>query len=225
MRQLHMLIISFLSLALAGPAFGKRDRREGFNFGLGLRAIGSHADTTGRDGENDQIKTGGVQSVTPYFGYVVAERFNIGISGIFENEETHERFKNKAGNQEVRREATSSLKGGGLFTRFLFAQMMFFEGGVGIYDRRQKFVDEYYSRDKEGQFTGERDEYTLRGIGPGYHLGVGLEVAFTNGFYFTTNYTYRAVQLRDYKGSDGIGKKRARLEKRELNFGLAHYLN
>jgi opacity protein-like surface antigen len=225
MKQLQLLIVMILGLSLSTAALARRDRREGFNFGLGLRAIDSSADTNGSEAKGDQKRLGGVQSVAPYVGYVLAEHINIGLTGVFENETTQDEYKSQDGKQEIKRETTSSLRGGSLFLRFLFANMMYFEGGAGIYDRRQKFVEEYYTRDGDGAFSGERDEYSMRGLGPGYHAAAGVEFAITNGFFFTTNYTYRAVQLRDYQGSGSIGKKRSRLENREVNFGFSHYVN
>jgi len=225
MKSSHYLITSLLFLGFAPNALAKKDQREGLNFGLGLHfSNGDDKSLAGDETTKDSHKKSAVQSVSPYLGYVFFDTINLGINGLFEQASAEETQTTKADNRKNKRTSDSTLKSGGLFLRFLFAKFMYFEGGMGIYDRRLHVQNEYTSDGGDGIFTGQREEYTVHGIGPGYHLGAGIEVAVINGFYFTTNYLVRSFTLRD-KSSGSIGKKRARVEQRELTFGLAHYVD
>ena len=51
----------------------------------------------------------------------------------------------------------------------------------------------------------------------------GALLTMGGGFYFTSAYNVRIVQLRDYDGGSNLGKKRSYEQKREILFGIAHY--
>lgn len=224
MNRLHLFVVIASFVSFASVAEAKRHSREGFNFGLGVRAIGSSDATKGADNNADSKKDVSSQAFTPHLGYVFLDTINVGLSGYFENESVEEHFKSKDGSQEIHRDSESSIKGGNLYMRFMFANYMHFEGGVGIYDRRIKVSDEYTSRNGDGTFSGERDEYSVRGIGPGYHAGVGLEIPVVQGFFVSSDFMIRSIQLRD-RGNESVGKKRSHVDKRELTFGISHYID
>lgn len=224
MTAYYPFIIILLSLSISGTSYAKRDKRNGFNFGVSLRLLDTEDKSLAGNEtvKNSEIQTE-VQSVRPYFGVVIFDAFNVGLSGLFENQKTQEQLVSTEDERSISRTSQSILKSYNLFSRFMFAKFMYFEGGFGLYDRTTKVENEFTSDKGDGIFVGEREEYRVRGVGFGYHLGGGLEIPVTNGFYFTANYLVRTFQLRD-QSKDTIGKKRARVQKRELTFGLSHYV-
>jgi hypothetical protein len=217
------LSLLLLNFTLSELAFARRGDREGFNFGSGLRLL----DTNDRSlSANENQKSSNTATsgyaVTPYFGYVLFDTFNVGLAGLFESSSADSRELTQD-NRRVERTSETALKAGSLFGRFLFAKFFYFEGGIGVYNQKTNVKNEYTSETSKGSFEGEHDEYSTDGVGLGYNVGAGLELSITNGFFFTTNYMVRSFQLRD--GGESIGKKRARMERRELNFGLCHYVN
>jgi hypothetical protein len=44
-----------------------------------------------------------------------------------------------------------------------------------------------------------------------------------DGFFFTSTYQVRIMQMRDHDGGTNLGRKRSFTQKREILFGLAHY--
>jgi len=218
-------LILMATLGISSIAEAKRNPRDGINFGVGLRMFDIVNRTNGQGDEKDSQKNSETTAVHPYVGIVLGDHFNLGISGMFEEQSNKDSFTSKDRDQEIERTSSSTMKSGNLFLRFMFAKYMYFEAGFGLYDQKVKVTDEYKQLDASGNFTGERTEYNSHGAGPGYHLGGGVEMHITNGFFVTANYLYRAIQLRDYDSNDEIGRKRSRLEKRELTFGIAHYVH
>lgn len=221
------IILSIAVLAsLASPAYARRGERNGFTFGLSMRALDNRdSSLAGDDAYSSKDKQSSVDAVNPHMGWAFSDTFNIGLMGTFESSSLEERDVSADGGQEVRRTQESTLKGGGLYLRFLFAKYMYFEGGFGIYDRRISVDNQYVIPGDGDSFVGRRETYSIRGVGPGYQLGFGIEVPVTNGFYFTSAYIARILQLRDYNGDGDVGGKRARIQQREVAFGLSHYVN
>jgi len=218
-------IIIMAAIGSSSIAEAKRNPRDGVNFGIGLRLFDAANQTNGQGDENDSQKNSETTAIHPYLGIVLGDHFNLGISGMFEEQSSKDSFTSKDGDQEIERTSNATMKAGNIFLRFMFAKYMYFEAGIGLYDQRIKITDEYRDLDASGNFTGERAQNDSHGAGPGYHLGGGVEIHITNGFFVTANYLYRAIQLRDYDSDSEIGRKRSRIEKRELTFGLAHYVN
>ena len=99
---------------------------------------------------------------------------------------------------------------------------MFLEAGFGIYNQVSDVHTEYKLAGEGGSFTGKAEDYKVEGIGPGYHIGGGLELPIKNGFFFTSSYLVRSFSLRDQTKSE-FGDKIGSQQKRELSFGLAYY--
>jgi hypothetical protein len=71
-------------------------------------------------------------------------------------------------------------------------------------------------------FSGSSNDYKVQGIGPGYHMGVGMELPAANGFFFTGSYMVHNYMLRDTVHSS-YGSVIGSQQKRELSFGIAYY--
>jgi hypothetical protein len=221
-----ILILGILVGAFTAPeAHARRSDREGFNFGVGIRAVGQSDDQKGLDGSANSRSKSQSQAVHPRVGFAFAEHFNVGLSGYFETLDNEQSFVSQDGNQQIDRQSSTTIKGGSLFGRFMFAKFMHFEAGFGLYDRRTMVKDTYTNKNSDGGFEGTEDAKSTRGVGPGYHVGLGLEVPITNGFFFSSDFVLRAAQIRDYKEGGDIGKKRSRIEGREVVFGISHYID
>ncbi len=227
MKKLIFQTIVLLTgiIALGSEAFAGRRDREGFNFGT------SFGYETGQDrnfaSDTSSTKSNvdtSSSSVSPYLGVVVSEYFNLGISSIFRSSSVHEREHNIASSQRVERDKQINTKAVNLFTRFLFGETMFFELGAGLYDQSLNIHNEYLSDYDNGAFDGQREDYTVRGIGTGYHMGGGIEVPINRGFYFTSSYIVRVYNLRNYRGNGDLGAKVGYNQKRDISFGLSHYV-
>ncbi|MEY4630908.1 MAG: hypothetical protein RIQ81_1028 [Pseudomonadota bacterium] len=208
----------------SGVAFAKRDQRDGFNFGTSIRLITNNDRSYGdaSSGIDGSTKTDS-QAYSPFIGYSTG-LFNLGLTAHLASENTATRETNKSTGQILERNSSSDLKGTSVFGRFLFGKVMFMEFGLGIYQQKTQVNNQYTNMGGNGSFNGQVDAYTVESAGPGYHMGGGLELPIANGFYFTSSYLVRIFQLRDI--SDGsLGVKRAYQQKRELTFGIEHYLN
>ena len=203
----------------SGTAFAKRDRREGFNFGSSVRIVTNNDRTYGDQTSGvDGTTKSSSQSYNPFVAYSNG-LLNLGLTAHVESADTATTEQQKATGQIVDRKSSTDVKGTSVFGRFLF-----FELGLGIYKQKVTVNNQYTNMSGSGSFSGNSDSYTLDSAGPGYHMGAGLELPIADGFYFTTSYLVRIFQLRDI--SDGsLGAKRAYEQKRELTFGLEHYLN
>jgi len=207
----------------SGVAFAKRDKREGFNFGTSVRMIDNNdrafGDASSGVDANTKINS---QSYNPFMAWSTG-LLNLGITAHLESNNSATTETNKDSGHVVDRNSSADIKGTSLFGRFLFGKVMFMEFGLGIYKQKLTVNNQY--KDINGSaFTGTTDSYVLDSAGPGYHMGYGLELPITDGLYFTTSYIVRIFQLRDI--SDGMfGAKRAYQQKREITFGVEHYLN
>ena len=207
----------------SGQAFAKRDRREGFNFGTSVRLINNndraYGDATSGVDASTKVNS---QSYNPFVAYSNG-LLNVGLTAHVESTDSVTTETNKDTGRVVDRNASSDVKGTSVFGRFLFGKVMFMELGLGVY-KQKVTVNNQYKEVAGSSFSGTTDAYVLDSAGPGYHMGYGLELPITDGFYFTTSYIVRIFQLRDI--SDGsLGAKRAYQQKREITFGVEHYLN
>jgi hypothetical protein len=222
---LHIFVFAVATVALATEAFAGRRDREGFNFGTSFgyetgqdRNFASDSSSTKSNVDSSS------SSVSPYIGVVISDYFNLGISSIFRTASTHDREHNLASNQRIERDKQVNTKAVSLFTRFLFGETMFFELGAGLYDQSLNIHNEYLSDFDNGAFNGQREDYTVRGIGTGYHMGGGVEIPINRGFYFTSSYIVRVYNLRNYRGNGDLGAKVGYNQKRDISFGLSHYV-
>lgn len=200
-----------------------RSARTGFNFGTTIRILNDQERTHAGEGsdKNTRFKSDS-QLVNPYLGYSFGS-FNLGLMYSAESRSSESIEVSEDGSKTVSRNTEANGKGVSVFSRFLFGGVFFFEGGFGLYQDRAT-VKTQEKQDQGGTaFTGEEDSYVVKGTGPGYHVGGGLELPIDNGFYFTACYQARMVQLRDYNGGSDLGRKRSQDQKREVLFGIAYY--
>lgn len=207
----------------SGTAYAKRNQRNGFNFGTSVRLITTNDrsfgdSNSGIDG-NSKVSS---QSYNPFVAYSNG-LLNLGITAHIESGKTTTVEKNQATNTTVTREATSDVKGTSVFGRFLFGRVMFFELGMGLYKQHTTLYTQSTNASGSGSFNGSVEKFSVDSAGPGYHLGGGLELPIADGFYFTSSYIVRIFQLRDIS-SGTLGAKRAYNQKREITFGIEHYL-
>jgi hypothetical protein len=210
--------------AFATTATARTTQRQGFNFGTTVRAVDTNEHTLAGLGSDKNTKTDtSSQAVNPFVGYAFGA-FDLGLMVSAETKETHQTEDSADGSATTDRRSTLTGKGVSLFARFLFGDYFFFETGGGLYQEDLSVAAETKSLQPDGSFTGSRDNYDVKGIGPGYHVGAGIELAMGGGFFFTTAYQVRMVSLRDYKGGSDLGSKRSQTQKREVLFGIEHYL-
>jgi hypothetical protein len=200
--------------------------REGFNFGasFGYETASDRNFSSNVSATKANVESSG-STVSPYFGYVMGEHFNLGISAIFNSTSVKEDESNAEFRQRVERNKQISTKALNAFTRFLFGGVMYFELGAGIYDQGMSIKNAYVSDMDGGAFSGHREQYSIRGLGTGYHMGGGFEVPMSRGFFFTSSYVVRVYNLRNYRGSGDLGGKVGFNQKRDISFGLSHYVN
>jgi hypothetical protein len=178
---------------------------------------------TGDDGIDKRGTMTG-QSVKPYFGYVFGDVFHLGLKTVFESEQRHENISVVPNKTHVESEKDSYLRGGGLMTRFLFGHVMYFEAGVGYYERKTELVQEYINSNGSGEFTGSKETYKARAIGVGYNAAAGVEIPITAGFFFNADYSVYFYQLKAYRNQSKISRDKEPETIREVNFGLSHYI-
>lgn len=220
------VICGLLALALAGPAFA-RSSREGFNFGASVK-IQNKSDRG--QGAGDSSKSNVLsedRTVNPYAGFVVGEHMNLGVALSFENSASQTEEMDESSLERVLRDRQSQMRSASIFFRFLFGENMFFETGVGLYDQTVHVENQYTFENSDNSFTGKRDTYSVRGIGPGYHAGGGFEIEMgrRSGFYLTSSYMIRSYSLRQVQGERSLGEELSSVTRQEVSFGISHYLN
>ena len=162
--------------------------------------------------------------MNPYLGYSFGT-FSLGLSFSTESDRRSLVETAEDGSEELIRDTEKSTRGTSLYSRFLFGKYFFFEFGAGVYKQKQKIETQIKRNIAEsGSFDGEESSNVIEGVGPGYHMGGGLEVPMGGGFFFTSAYQVRILQLRDHEGGSSLGAKRSFEQRRELLFGLAHYM-
>ena len=224
--KMSAITIALVTIALPAEARGKRSNREGFNFGTTLRLMSDDSATNaGPDSTRDTTIESSSQALNPYVGYAVDSLFNFGLVFHVQQQSTTQTASEADGSMEETRTTDTDTKGASLFTRFLFGRVMFIEGGLGLYQIKTNIDSETKTATGGGNFIGKHDQYEVIGVGPGYHVGGGIELPITDGFYFNTAYMVRIFQVRDYDGTANFGGKRGRQQQREIVFGLSHYLN
>lgn len=219
-KQFLLLIIG---LTVTANAHARRPQRSGFNFGTSIRLVDvGHKTTPGIGSDQNTQMTSDSQAITPYVGYAF-DSLNFGLAFVAENgrEEVVERSEN--GFSTTTRQSSRRTTGGNVFLRFLFGEVFFFEAAGGIYQEQLNIAHERKEQQGDGDFSGESDAYEVRGLGPGYHFGAGLELPMGGNFFFTSAYQFRMVTLRDYGDGMSLGKRRSMSEKREALFGVAYY--
>jgi len=224
--RVDLVHTTVLAVAIAGfstAAVARTTQRTGLNFGTSVRSIDANERTTPADGStiNSQVTTTG-QGVDPYIGYAFTS-FNLGLVYSSDDSTSETNEVTTDGLTSVNHKTAQSTQGLSFFTRFLFANYFFFEGGFGLYKETQKIHIETRQVQSGGAFVGTSDDSSFTGMGPGYHAGGGLELPISGGFYFTTAYQVRMVQLRDHVDSNSFGRKRSVTQKNEVLFGVAYY--
>lgn len=224
MKTLYLILSAFLlSTFVVDSAYAKRDRRKGFNFGT---TVGVSTLTDRRSNPGDSMvgkQSVRSQSINPYFGYSFGGIFNLGATFSFENSAAESDEVSLNQSTEIHNESSSDLKSGSVFTRLLFGRVLYFEVGGGVYHDTTHEVRTEREMGGDNSFTGSRQEFSNKGMGPGYHLGIGLEIPITIGFHFTTTYSNRIYRLRKVSGDLDLGKKQSFQQKSDLNFGVSYY--
>jgi hypothetical protein len=209
-----MLRIITTLVTLGNFAFA--EERQGLNFGLSF-----HIDAASESHVFEGKKHNSIESAKPHIGFVIMDNLNLGVSGLFESQNTQESYLT-ASRSRIEREAQTTLQGTQVFARFLFAEFMFFEAGFGIYNQSKSV--QMSERTGAGHGSFDESTTTAKSVGYGHHLGAGLEIPVTNGFFVTSTYTVRNIQLRDAKSDGSVTADKNQLQKREVSFGLSHYL-
>ncbi len=216
-----LIVLVGLSYAAESEA---REKRDGINFGLGLKSLDESSfnpNGSQSSGANEKNVTV-TRHVSPYLGYAFGKQLNLGVSFLFENKESEDRFKLTETNQDFQAKRSSSIRAGSLFARFQFAGFMYFEGGFGGYEVRESSENVLKTLSSDGTFTGQNESSSRQGVGPGYHLAVGSELSITNGFFFSGAYVFRNFTTFA-KDGDTLGSKKTTMQKNELTFGLSYY--
>jgi hypothetical protein len=224
-RHLIVAFTSMMILNLLTPSSAlarSRSKRIGFTFGTLLRSIDAN-DQTNPGTESDSTTQNELNSslVSPYIGYSF-ESFGFGLSYTVENR-LQKTKEISADGDTIMRSIGQVNQGVSLYGRYLFAEIFFFEAGVGLIQDTRSIDSENRTLQEGGSFEGKSTSYSIKGTGPGYHAAFGLELPITAGFYFTSAYQTRMVTLWDYKGGGDLGGKRSMVQKREVLFGIAYY--
>lgn len=224
-RHLTFVLTSLLIFGLLAPTSAlarSRSKRTGFTFGTLLRSMDAQ-DQTNPGTESDHTTENELNSslLSPYVGYSF-ESFGFGLSYTVENR-LQKTKETSADGDTIMRSIGQVNQGISLYGRYLFAEVFFFEAGVGLVQDTRSIDSENRTLQDGGSFEGKSTSYSIKGTGPGYHAAFGLELPITAGFYFTSAYQTRMVSLWDYKGGGDLGGKRSMVQKREVLFGIAYY--
>ena len=226
-RNLKAAGVTVLLTAISQNAWGdSSDARSGFNFGAAFQMNDNAGPSLASGAQGSPSQSSGHTSITrPYVGYSFANFLTFGINGTFENYKGSDTISGSNDGESITTNRTSSLTGGGLYTRLLFGQVMFLEAGSGVYERFTNVDTQYVKNLASGGFTGTTQSSKLRADGAGYRFGGGVEIPIANGFYFTAGYFASSYQLKPVNAADGADKSQYFENTHEVTFGLANYYN
>lgn len=225
MKTIYIILASMLLTAIiADPAYARKDRRQGFNFGstIGVSTLTDRRNAS----ENDSMagkQSSTSQSFNPYFGYAIGGVFNIGATFSLVSTEAQSQQRSLDNSTEISTETTSALKSGSIFGRLLFGRVLYFELGGGVYHATSNEIRSENQMLSGNSFSGQRQEYNSKGMGPGYHIGAGIELPVTIGFYITSAYKKHVYKLNETNEDLNLGKQQSYKQKSELSFGVSYY--
>lgn len=224
---LNKLALTMIVLATASSVQARGRDRSGFNFGASVKIQnksdrGVGADSTTRSNILSEDRT-----VNPHAGFVIGDHLNLGLALSFENASSASTEEVVGTTERVDRVRSSAMRSASFFGRFLFGESMFFEAGIGLYDQSVKVENQYTFGSEDNSFTGKRESYSVRGVGPGYHAGGGFEIEMgrRSGFYLTTTYLIRSYDLKQVEGESSLGEELSSVTRQEVAFGISHYVN
>jgi hypothetical protein len=222
--QFKTLILAAVVM-VTSPAFAKKSRREGFNFGSGVKILSSDDRTLAGDTSDKNVHS--IKSTEAFSPYVAISggTFNIGLMGSVDKTVVSEIETSATSDDENIRNREIKTSSGSVFMRFLFGEILFLEGGMGIYQEKQHIKNTTTNANGNGNFLGAKEEYKIDGSGPGYHVGAGFEIATGAGFFFNGTYMTKIYRINEGEAIFGKGNQRAYDQKREVTFGLAYYSN
>lgn len=219
-----LLILLMMGVLLPQAAYGKRSKRKGFNFGSTLRLVNTDQPglVAGQDGDNLRNHSS-TRTIRPSLGYAIADVFNLGVEFTLSNEESERTVRGSTAGTSIFSNRMSDLNGAAFISRFLFGRVMYFQAGVGYYERNTRILTEYITESGSGSYSGTREHMKVRSGGAGYHLGAGIEIPIAYGFFFTTDYSARIYDLKAFKSVGNVGEVDGHEESREVSFGVSHY--
>jgi hypothetical protein len=218
-------LVAMVALITGTPAFAKKNRRDGFNFGTGVKIINSDDRTlAGETSDKSVHMTKETQAFSPYAA-ISNGTFNLGLKADLDSTSVSETEVSTTSSDESLRNRQVTTNSGSIFCRFLFGEILYLEGGLGIYQEKQVINNVYTSGSSDGAFLGAKEQYKIEGTGPGYHIGGGFEIATGAGFFFNGAYLAKIYQINEGDAIFGKSGKRAYEQKREVSFGLGYYYN
>ncbi len=220
-----LVITTSVLTIISTRAEARRDQRDGLNFGSSIRLFSDKGNIGPTSlSKNNSENTSSSYAVTPYIGYAFRGwNLHLGLSSLIEKTDAKLIETSIDGKTRTEREESTSIKNLNLQARFLFARIMFFEGGLGMYQQSTEISKLTATNYDAASFEGAKENYKVEGFGPGYHLGVGAEFPIKDGFNFTTAYLVRTYQIRAKNSGEDLGTRLGRQQKSELSFGLSYY--
>jgi hypothetical protein len=217
------LVISFTDVA---EARRRSSKRSGFNFGTTIvSASGSSILEPNESSNKNRNITNSVSGYAPHIGYSF-DILAVGLRYTSKVEETkHEEVDANNKEQKSILETTINTSNVSLFTKVNFGKILFMEAGAGLYKQQTKINNQFIVNQANQTFVGEKEEYSLDGLGGGYHTSLGFEVPVGTGFYFTGAMTFTSYAIKSDDKGIGHGDKQASHEDKDLNFGFSYYFN
>ena len=204
----------------------KKSKKEGFNFGATIVSSDGASTLSPNESSNSNRQVSQSSSgLAPHIGYSFGTiGLGLRLTDKTENTKHEETDASNSNNQNIFQSTvnTSDLS---IFTRINFGKILFLEAGFGIYNQRTQLKNHYLVETSSSTFVGEKEEYTLDGIGAGHHSAVGFEVPVGNGFYFTGSMTFRNFEVRAKEGGPALGDRQSKHLDKDLNFGFSYFFN
>ena len=224
-RVFSAVTVAIVFLTVDATAWARHsDGRNGLNFGASFQMNDGTQPglTTGSPGTPAQ-SSGQTRVTEPYIGYAFTDFLSFGLNGTFSDYRGSTTLN--SGGETITTNLTSSLTGGGLYTRLLFGQVMFLEMSSGYYERMTTMETQSVKTLGGGSFTGNREVAKMRAQGIGYRFGGGVELPIANGFYFTAGYFASYYNLTPTNVVGDVDKSRYSENNHEITFGIANYYN
>lgn len=222
--KLNFLVAVLLFTLFSDIGFAS-EKRTGLNFGANFFLVESKNNTAPSEiskTKNESFSTS--HGVSPFIGYSFG-LLNFGVAFSAESSKENVVEKSTDGQSEIKRDISRTTQGANAFVRFNFGKFFYFEGASGLYQDQIDVKNEYQISTGENEFEGSKDEYSLKSVGPGYHLAGGAEIPIADGFFINLGYQLRIMNLSELKSKTQIGGKKIYTQKRSVIFGLEHYMN
>lgn len=225
MNYIHMIIMVYLTLVLTDTGEARRrSKKIGFTFGANVISKNSQSQMDPNASAKNTI-TDAVDS----YGYAPHVGYNFGTIGLGLRytskieESIYLERDNGSSNQDKQFKKLLEANDTSIYARINFGVILYLETGIGYYTQSTSTDNKTTTDSNQAKFEGERNQFTQKGSGLGYHSAFGFEVPVGHNFFFTGCVMMINYEIKNDKKGESYKQDLGQYKNRDLNFGFSYY--